>query len=162
MMAFCPEHPKWNQNPKFTPLSETTRIPAPFICGVPPPPGPKLSVHVMPLHVEVFAEGNTLKKHSIKTNLTSQLLPASPFSYTQIFSPSVCSRQNKLLVDLFTDVTLSRKPRVPSTFKSWTIDFCYVCLHFPSEKSFIKKKMKYKAPTVGPHLPEGGLKRHSW
>ena len=21
MMAFCPEHPKWNQNPKFTPLS---------------------------------------------------------------------------------------------------------------------------------------------
>ena len=22
--------------------------------------------------------------------------------------------------------------------------------------------MKYKAPTVGPHLPEGGLKRYSW
>ena len=36
-MAFCPEHPKWDQNPKFIPLSETTSIPAtPFICGVPP------------------------------------------------------------------------------------------------------------------------------
>ena len=36
MMAFCSEHPKWDQNPKFTPLSETTSIPTPFICGVPP------------------------------------------------------------------------------------------------------------------------------
>ena len=26
-MAFCPEHPKWDQNPKFIPLSETTSIP---------------------------------------------------------------------------------------------------------------------------------------
>ena len=30
-MAFCTEHPKWDQNPKVTPLSETTSIPAPFI-----------------------------------------------------------------------------------------------------------------------------------
>ena len=37
MMAFCPEHPKWDQNLKFTPLSETTSIPTPFICGVPLP-----------------------------------------------------------------------------------------------------------------------------
>ena len=36
MMAFCPEHPKWDQNPKFTPLSKMTSIPTPFICGVPP------------------------------------------------------------------------------------------------------------------------------
>ena len=35
MMAFCPEHQ--HQNPKFTPLSETTSIPTPFICGVTPP-----------------------------------------------------------------------------------------------------------------------------
>ena len=27
-MAFCPEHPKWDQNPKFTPLSETMSIPS--------------------------------------------------------------------------------------------------------------------------------------
>ena len=39
MMAFCPEHPKWDQNLKLTPLSETTSIPTPFICGFPPPPG---------------------------------------------------------------------------------------------------------------------------
>ena len=36
-MAFCPEHPKRDQNPKFTPLSETTSILTPFICGVHPP-----------------------------------------------------------------------------------------------------------------------------
>ena len=34
MTAFCPEHPKWDQNPKFTPLSKTTSIPTPFIFGV--------------------------------------------------------------------------------------------------------------------------------
>ena len=39
LMAFCPEHPKWYQNPKFTPLSETTSIATPFICRV-PHPGP--------------------------------------------------------------------------------------------------------------------------
>ena len=37
MMAFCPEHPKWDPNPKFTPPSETTSIPTHFIWGVPPP-----------------------------------------------------------------------------------------------------------------------------
>ena len=36
MMAFCPEHPKWDQNPKFTPLSETTSIPTRFISVHPP------------------------------------------------------------------------------------------------------------------------------
>ena len=38
MVAFCPAHPKWAQNPKFTTLSETTTIPTLSICGVPPPP----------------------------------------------------------------------------------------------------------------------------
>ena len=36
-MTFCPEHPKWDQNPKFIPLSESKSIPTPFI--LPPPPG---------------------------------------------------------------------------------------------------------------------------
>ena len=36
-MAFCSEHPTRNQNPEFTPVSETTSIPTPFICEVPPP-----------------------------------------------------------------------------------------------------------------------------
>ena len=31
----------WDQNPKFTPLSETTSIPTSFICGVPPPLPPR-------------------------------------------------------------------------------------------------------------------------
>ena len=36
-MAFCPEHPKRDQNLKLTPLSETTSIPAPSIWESPPP-----------------------------------------------------------------------------------------------------------------------------
>ena len=36
IMAFCPEHPKWDQNPKLTTLSETTSIPAPLIWSPPP------------------------------------------------------------------------------------------------------------------------------
>ena len=38
MVAFCPAHPKWAQNPKFTTLSETTSIPTPFVWGVPSRP----------------------------------------------------------------------------------------------------------------------------
>ena len=34
---FRQEHPKLDQNPKFTPLGETTSIPTPFIYGIPPP-----------------------------------------------------------------------------------------------------------------------------
>ena len=36
MLALCPEHPKRDQNPKFTPLSETTSIPVCFIYESPP------------------------------------------------------------------------------------------------------------------------------
>ena len=36
-MVFCPEHPKQDQNLKFTALSETTSIPALFIWESPPP-----------------------------------------------------------------------------------------------------------------------------
>ena len=50
MMAFWPEHPEWAQNPIFTPLSETTSIPTPFICGVPSPPG---------LETQMQTQGNT-------------------------------------------------------------------------------------------------------
>ena len=47
MMAFCLKHPKWDQNPKFTPLSETTSIPTHFIGGVPPSPGPIVSTRFL-------------------------------------------------------------------------------------------------------------------
>ena len=43
-MVFCPEHAKRDQNLKFTPLSETTSIAAPFkwegVSPIPPPPPP--------------------------------------------------------------------------------------------------------------------------
>ena len=38
ILALCPEHPKRDQHPKFTPLSETTSIPVCFIWESPPPP----------------------------------------------------------------------------------------------------------------------------
>ena len=38
-MVICAEQRKRDQNPKLTPLSETTSIPTPFICGVPSPRG---------------------------------------------------------------------------------------------------------------------------
>ena len=54
MMPFCTKHPKWDQTPIFTPLSETTTIPPPFICGVPsPPPG---------LETQMQTQGNTRVK----------------------------------------------------------------------------------------------------
>ena len=37
IMVFCPEHPKRDQNLKFTLISETTSIPASFIWKSPPP-----------------------------------------------------------------------------------------------------------------------------
>ena len=36
IMVFCPEHLKRDQNLKFTPPSETTRMPAPFMWELPP------------------------------------------------------------------------------------------------------------------------------
>ena len=36
-MIFCPEHPKRDQNPKFTPLRETMSIPIHCIWESPPP-----------------------------------------------------------------------------------------------------------------------------
>ena len=41
-MALCPEHPKRDQDPKFTPLSETPSIPVCFIWESPPPPRVKV------------------------------------------------------------------------------------------------------------------------
>ena len=35
-MVFCPEKLKWDQNLKFTPLSEMANIPAPFFWEPPP------------------------------------------------------------------------------------------------------------------------------
>lgn len=41
---FCPEHTKWDQNPRFKRLSETS-IPAPFICESPLPLGKILEAY---------------------------------------------------------------------------------------------------------------------
>ena len=38
ILVIFPQHPKRDQNLKFTPLSETISIPTFFICRVPPPP----------------------------------------------------------------------------------------------------------------------------
>ena len=55
MIAFCPKHPKWDQNPKFTPLSETTSIPPLFIwessASSAPPPPPPILPRAPPFHI---------------------------------------------------------------------------------------------------------------
>ena len=45
-MVLCPEHPKRDQNPKFTPLNETTSIPVIFIWESPSPTG-ELSISLI-------------------------------------------------------------------------------------------------------------------
>ena len=55
IMAFCPEHPKRDQNMKLTPLSETTSIPAPSIWESPPTPG--MNVVTRSLSVTAPQEG---------------------------------------------------------------------------------------------------------
>ena len=59
-MALCPEHPKRDQNPKFTPLSETTSIPVFFICESPPrDAGAKMFLELT--HVSLFADYGDLE-----------------------------------------------------------------------------------------------------
>ena len=63
-MAFCPEHPKWDQNPKFIPLSETTSIHTHFIRGVPPARG-SLTIYILWFrsgHTQVCQGGKMQKK----------------------------------------------------------------------------------------------------
>ena len=47
---------QWDQNPKFRPLSETTSIPTPFICGVLPPP--EFTSLMRTLHYRLYAVTN--------------------------------------------------------------------------------------------------------
>ena len=72
-MVFCPKHPKRDQIMKFTPLSETTNIPASFIWEFPPhspPPGnvktePSVTILVYPL----FFCKNVVFSATLSTNL---------------------------------------------------------------------------------------------
>ena len=64
-MVFCPKHPRRDQNLKFTPLSETTSIPAPFIWESPPPQGGdyiKPNLELSPDQVILHVGTNDLKQ----------------------------------------------------------------------------------------------------
>ena len=50
-MVFCPEHPKRDQNLKFTPLSETTSIPVPFIWESHPGNGGLTNILLVCMHL---------------------------------------------------------------------------------------------------------------
>ena len=60
IMVFCPENAKRDQNLKFTALSETTGIAAPFIWESshtpppPPPPGDGLLEFEFPMNVKII------------------------------------------------------------------------------------------------------------
>ena len=72
IMAFCPEHPKRDQNMKLTPLSETTSIPAPSIWVSPPPPGDECSHSES--HCDCSARRDPGKKWRIKKKSAQNVL----------------------------------------------------------------------------------------
>ena len=110
----------------------------------------------MPLHAEVCAEGSTIKEHLKQISHLGNFYLPLPFLIKSNFSPSVFSRQNKLWVDLLTDVSLTRKSRecltpwlywIMNYFENQVSDMLIdVCQHCPSEKSFIKTKTRQKSP----------------
>ena len=94
-MVFCPEHPKRDQNLKFTPLSETTSIPAPFIWESPLPPHRGYSFSKLQ-HVEdyngilvandtqPYKKYNTFKAIKNKANLLLLIQQQSHLSWTHV------------------------------------------------------------------------------
>ena len=89
-----------------------------------------------------------------KSHISATSACLSLFLSNQIFSPSVCSWQNKLWLDLLTDVSLiTRKNQeclVPWLY--WIMNYFEipvsdmlidVCQHCPSKKSFIKTKTRH-------------------
>ena len=68
IMAFCLEHPKWHQRPKFTPLSETTSIPLLSYGSAPPPPKPVIRTWVNWL-LSRGVNNNNRKQEPIKWSL---------------------------------------------------------------------------------------------
>ena len=95
----------------------------------------------------------TQREHKSKSRISATSTWLSLFLSNKIFSPSVCSRQNKLWVDLLTDVSLTRKNKeclVPWLY--WIMNYSEipvsdmlidVCQHCSSEKSFIKTKTRH-------------------
>ena len=66
-MAFCPEHPKWDQNLKFIPLSEPTSIPFPFHMGSPPPSAQSPQMVLVPcLGIRGGGGGGRLRAEGLK------------------------------------------------------------------------------------------------
>ena len=92
MMALCPEYPKWDQNPKFTPLSETTGITTPFICRVPIPrcgDGNRPRIHRNPRQFSWFSfnHNNESQSHRFRNPLTHRYFSTTSwFWYSVIFS----------------------------------------------------------------------------
>ena len=74
-MAFCLEHPKWDQNPKLTHRNETTSIPTPFICPVfPGHPASHLSIQSRTSPSFCFKTFNEGKSRIPKTYWRSSLI----------------------------------------------------------------------------------------
>ena len=90
MMAFCPEHSKWDQNPKFTPLRETTSILTPFICRVSSPPPRACDVFhcvlVSPCLISGFKAGHFYLAVGSWTSRNINAVFSPKFKFTANFS----------------------------------------------------------------------------
>ena len=106
-MAFCPEHPKWDQNPRFTPLSETTSIPTTFICGV-PPPGDYNVLHLYSALIKLLSLSKSIDQSfnwinllfkSITQSISSRSLQVC-WAFPRSFNLSITDIRSKTRIEL--------------------------------------------------------------
>ena len=94
ILALCPEHPKRDQNPKFTPLSETTSIPVCFIWeSSPHHPGMKNSYTGPQEHWTRLGNINIWVKFRSRNSEVFKIYTKYPsfLVYNQVFNLFVCT-----------------------------------------------------------------------
>ena len=106
---FCPEHPKWDQNPKFTPLRETTSIPAPVKWESPQATCPDHCYKVSESHEAVgfpghcsFSCGTGCPDHccSLPTVSTLPICPSECHASCHELCPMHCCKVSSFSVSL--------------------------------------------------------------
>ena len=98
ILALCAEHPKRDQNPKFTPVNKTTSIPVCFIWESPPPPGsptPSLKSSIYPSYE------NENRKCQWSYNKTEIIFCANPGLNQALGNHGTSTTSNLQLTSIF-------------------------------------------------------------
>ena len=144
----CPEHPKRDQNPKFTPLSETTSIPVCFIWESPPP---GLSSHTHFCFVMFRQTADRVEEHfwKIVTNSKITRKPSSTSSKTgAIIWNEQWTKDGLFLITCFCHITTAREV-VISVARDVSEIICYACAE--RSRIFVTFVVKFSAclPLLG-------------